>query len=119
MQKALHAVHNGSEGDHLGLASYYLRFIYHFVESAASLCHLLENNPTSNGHAEMYQDAFSSLKRKYSSSSVLAFPRPKDTFIFDTDASDSRMGAVLTQKYDGQGLVIAYGSHTLTKAEWY
>ena len=38
-------------------------------------------------------------------------------FILDTDASESAIGAVLSQNQDGVERVISYGSRTLTKSE--
>ena len=48
---------------------------------------------------------------------VLAHPDFSKPFIIDTDASDAAIGAVLSQKIDGQEHAIAYASRTLTKAE--
>ena len=48
---------------------------------------------------------------------VLAHPDFKQPFILDTDASDLAIGAVLSQRLDGQENVIAYASRTLTKSE--
>ena len=52
------------------------------------------------------------------STPILAYPNFKKPFLLDTDASDSGIGAVLSQ-VDEAGLehVIAYGSRSLTKAE--
>lgn len=38
-------------------------------------------------------------------------------FILDTDASDTGIGAVLSQVHDGQEKVIAYASRTLNTSE--
>ena len=43
--------------------------------------------------------------------------RVKQPFILDTDASDLAIGAVLSQRLDGQENVIVYASRTLTKSE--
>jgi hypothetical protein len=47
----------------------------------------------------------------------LAFPKPELEFILDTDASDTGMGAVLSQIQEGNERVIAYASKSLGKAE--
>lgn len=47
----------------------------------------------------------------------MAYPRDQGTFILDTDASDSAVGAVLSQIQDGEEKVISYGCRTLNRAE--
>ena len=100
----------------LGLASYYRRFIHHFAEVAAPLYRLQEKGSTFRWTANC-TDAFEMLKKKLTSAPILAFPRPSDTFILDTDASECGIGAVLSQRQEGIERVIAYGSRTLTKSE--
>lgn len=51
------------------------------------------------------------------SAPILAFPKPSDTFILDTDASECGIGAVLSQRQEGIERLIAHGSRTLTKSE--
>ncbi|MBJ5510303.1 hypothetical protein JGG51_24280, partial [Salmonella enterica subsp. enterica serovar Meleagridis] len=49
-----------------------------------------------------------------SSALVLAYPRPDQLFILDSDASNTGTGTVLSQVHDGQEKVIAYfSSHHL------
>ena len=57
------------------------------------------------------------LLRLLISTPILAFPRPSDPFVIDTDASECGIGAILSQCQDGVERVIAYGSCSLTKAE--
>lgn len=47
-------------------------------------------------------------------SPALAHPNFQEPFILDTDASDIAIGAVLSQKINGQEYVTAYASRTLT-----
>jgi hypothetical protein len=42
---------------------------------------------------------------------------PGKTFILDTDASQTAIGAVLSQEFDGKEQVIAYMSKALNKAK--
>ena len=48
---------------------------------------------------------------------MLGYPNPNREFILDTDASNSGIGAVLSQFQDGQERVIAYFSRSLNRAE--
>ena len=91
----------------LGLANYYRRFISDFATIAKPLHQLTE-----------CQEAFDHLRRRLTTAPVLAFPDYSKPFILDTDASDTGIGAVLSQlDDDGRECVIAYGSRLLTKAE--
>eukprot|EP00731_Ephydatia_muelleri_P033914 Em0041g27a len=62
--------------------------------------------------------AFQELKERLTTPPVLAFPQFDREFLLATDASDSAIGAVLSQVDDnGTEKVIAYWSRQLTKAE--
>ena len=50
-------------------------------------------------------------------SPILSYPNFSKPFILDTDASDTAIGAVLSQMQGGQEKVIAYASRTLSKSE--
>ena len=52
--------------------------------------------------------AFENLKQALTNTPILAYPRNKDSFILDTDASNTSMGAVLSQIQDGKEKIIAY-----------
>ena len=71
---------------------------------------LAERSTSFNWTSECEQ-SFSQLKEKLTSSSVLAFLNFKQTFLLDTDASNTGIGAVLSQEQeDGSEKVIAYAS---------
>lgn len=57
------------------------------------------------------QSSFETLRRLLVTAPVLAFPDCSREFILDTDASDTGLGAVLSER------VIAYVSRVLTRAE--
>ena len=62
------------------------------------------------------QSSFQTLKPLLSTAPVLAYPDFTAEFIFDTDASNHGIGAVLSQVKDGVEHPVAYASRTLTKA---
>ena len=100
----------------LGLCSYYRRFIPDFATVAKPLTHLTEKNvPFQWKEAE--EESFQSLKKLLISSPVMSYPSSSSTFILDTDASNTGIGAVLSQIVDGDEKVIAYASRVLTKPE--
>ena len=100
---------------YLGLTGYYRRFIKDYSKVALPLTNLLKKNAPFNWTQDC-QDAFDDLKRMMSPP-VLTLPNKNDTFILDTDASDSNIGAVLSQRQDGQERVIAYAGRVLTTNE--
>ena len=101
----------------LGFCSYYRRFIQNFAQIAKPLHRLTEKNAKFNWTAEA-EKAFEHLRKQLSTTPVLVYPDFEKEFILDTDASDSGIGAVLSQ-VDSQGRerVIAYGSRLLSKPE--
>ena len=100
----------------VGLCSYYRRFISGFASMAAPLHELTRKNVRFNWGQE--QDAaFKQLKERLISAPVLGMPRDEGTYYLDTDASDVGLGAVLSQDQDGQEIVLAYASRTLSKTE--
>ena len=101
----------------LGLASYYHRFVKNFADVARPLYRLLEKARPFHW-TQACQEAFAELKRRLTSAPILAFPDFNKPFILDTDASDSGIGAVLSQQdEDGSERVIAYASQALSKPE--
>lgn len=64
------------------------------------------------------QIAFETLKRKLTSAPILAYPNMNKPFILTTDASNSAIGYILSQKDKGnREHVIAYGGRSLSKPE--
>jgi len=57
--------------------------------------------------------AFLELKKWLTSTPILVAPCDAGTYILDTDASDTALGAMLQQEHDGQLHVIAYASRAL------
>ena len=101
----------------LGFASYYRQFIQEFALIAKPLYRLTERNAKFQWTNEA-ETAFDELGCQLSSAPILAHPDFKRQFLLDTDASDTGIGAVLSQQDDeGRERVIAYGSRLLSKAE--
>ena len=63
------------------------------------------------------QATFLDIKRKLSNAPILAFPQMRVLFSLDSDASDSGLGALLSQVQSGKERVIAYAARSLAKAE--
>ena len=102
----------------LGFASYYRRFIEHFSHIVTPLTRLLRKNVSFTWSQEA-EEAFVFLKRAFTSAPVLRHPDPEEPFIVEADASDTAVGAVLSQrnKRTGQSHPIAFLSRTLSVAE--
>ena len=89
-----------------------------FTGGQYSLRHRLTERGSSFRWNSECQIAFDTLRKLLTSAPVLAYPDFDRKFILDTDASDSGIGAVLSQiDSEGHERVIAYGSGLLTKAE--
>nr|VZI19680.1 unnamed protein product [Spirometra erinaceieuropaei] len=104
----------------LGLASYYRRFIKDYAQIAGPLHKHTQKNVKFKWTADS-TNSFQTLKDKLCTTPILVFPdisNDAGKFILDTDASDTAIGAVLSQQQlDGTERVIQYLSRSLTKAE--
>jgi len=100
----------------LGLYSYYRRFVKGFSDLASPLHALTRKQAVFRWTAEC-QEAFETLKSRLVSSPVLALPCDEGQFILDTDASDHGIGAVLSQKQNGEEKVLCFSSRLYANAE--
>ncbi len=100
----------------VGFCSYYRRFLPDFAATAKPLIKLTEKNAVFRWEDDQEQ-AWSKLKQLMTEAPVLAYPNRDATFVLDTDASDTGIGAVLSQIIDDEEHVVAYGSRVLTKQE--
>ena len=66
---------------------------------------------------EVQQKAFDELKYKFTHALLLACPDFTKPFILQTDTSDDRLGAMLTQIVYERERVIAYTSRSLSPAK--
>ena len=107
---------------YLGLCSYYRRFIRGFAHIAAPLHRLTEKQSTYMWTPEC-QTAFETLQSALTSESLMAYPTKTGMFVLDTDASDSGIGAVLSQiqetseEDEFEERPIAFASKSLTRAQ--
>ena len=96
----------------LGLTEYYRRFIKHYGHLCKPLTDLLNKNAFH--WDDMAQHAFDQLKQALLAAPVLTLPYFNKVAVVETDASDSWIGAVLTQK----GHPIAYLSKALSPTHY-
>ncbi|CAB0039435.1 unnamed protein product [Trichogramma brassicae] len=100
----------------LGMASWYRKFLENFATIADPLNKLLKKN-TKYIWGEEQQAAFERIKALIASAPMLSRPSFEHEFVVQTDASDSGLGAILTQNIDGEEKVLCFASRTLNKAE--
>ena len=102
----------------LGLAGYYRKFIDNYATLVSSLTDLTKKGrPTNIIWTDETDRAFNELKNKMSSSPILRLPDFDRQFVLRTDASDTGLGAVLLQVYDGIYFPVAYASRKLSSAQ--
>ena len=100
----------------MGLCSNYRHYIKGFANIVKPLNKLTEKKHKFIWTKEC-QEAFNSLKSKLTQAPILSFPNFSELFILDTDASNTAIGAVLSQLINGQEKVVAYASRALTRSE--
>uniref|UniRef100_A0A8C6M2A9 Gypsy retrotransposon integrase-like protein 1 n=1 Tax=Nothobranchius furzeri TaxID=105023 RepID=A0A8C6M2A9_NOTFU len=80
----------------LGFANFYRRFIRNYSQTAAPLTCLTSTAKTFSWSPEA-EVAFRTLKKKFTEAPVLTRPDPSQQFTVEVDASDTGVGAVLSQ----------------------
>ena len=103
----------------LGLAGYYRKFIPDFATIAAPLTDLTRKNaPNLVSWSPASEGAFTELKSRMCSSSILQSPDFTKPFVVHTDASERGVGAVLSQlDDDGNDYPVSYYSRKLLPRE--
>ena len=81
----------------LGLTNYYQKFIYNYASIAIPLHKVLRGQKKSFEWGNLHQQAFDALKSKLTTSPILGYPNFTCSFVLHSDASDSAIGAVLSQ----------------------
>jgi len=99
-----------------GLASYYRKFVKNFASIAEPLSALTQKGVRFNWSPKA-QQAFEHLKRALAETVILAYPQPNQIFIFDTDASDVSVGAILSTMVDGVECPIAFFSRVMNSSQ--
>jgi len=104
----------------LGKCIVYRRFLKDYEQVARPLTALTspEVSDPLPPFAQAQRDAFEELKRRITSTPILASPRSNGAYVLDTDASDYHVGCVLTQKQpDMTEEPVGYWSRFITGAE--
>ncbi len=102
----------------LGLAGYYRCFIPNFSSLAAPLTYLTrKGQPEKVCWSPEAEEAFRKVKTALTSEPVLRAPDFSCPFLLQTDASDTGLGAVLSQIQEGEEHPVLYISRKLTSAE--
>ena len=96
--------------------NYYRQFVKNFAEVAKPLYRLTSKGVKFTWEEEN-EDAFQLLKARLLQAPILAFPNFRHPFVIDTDASETALGAVLSQIIDGEERPIALESRVLSKTE--
>ncbi|KAL0148818.1 hypothetical protein M9458_055827 [Cirrhinus mrigala] len=102
----------------LGLAGYYRCFIPSFSSMAAPLTDLTrKGQPDRIRWTEEAEHAFRIIRGALTTEPVLRAPDFSCPFLLHTDASDTGLGAVLSQVQEGEEHPVVYISRKLSKAE--
>lgn len=102
----------------LGFANFYRRFIRNYSRVAAPLHRLTSSKQRFLWDAEA-SEAFDLLKKRFTSAPILTLPDPKRQLVVEVDASDTGVGAVLSQRsiVDNKLHPCAFFSRRLSSAE--
>ncbi len=102
----------------LGLAGYYRCFIPNFSSLASPLTDLTrKGQPEKVPWGPEEEEAFQRVKTALTSEPILRAPDFSCPFLVQTDASDTGLGAVLSQVQDGEEHPVIYISQKLSPAE--
>ena len=95
--------------------NYYRKFVKNFAEVAKPL-YGLTSKAVKFTWKEEHEEAFQLLKMRLLQAPILSFPNFSYPLVIDTDASETALGAVLSQVIEEERPV-AFESRVLTKTE--
>ena len=102
----------------LGMVGYYRSFIPDFAGISIPLfVTLKDNQPESFVISQDIKDSVDHLKHLITQYPILQYPDFSQMFYLETDASNTRIAAVLMQMKNGHKFLISAASRTLTSAE--
>jgi hypothetical protein len=102
----------------LGMVNFYRRFIPSCATLTSPLSDLTKKNSSNVVQwGDKQEEAFEELKRLLSQEPILKLPNIDLPYIIQTDASNTGIGAVLLQEYDGIKHPICYISRKLLQRE--
>ncbi|KAL0147880.1 hypothetical protein M9458_056801, partial [Cirrhinus mrigala] len=103
----------------LGFANFYRRFIRNFSQIAAPLTSMTRKGPRTLHWTYESNLAFQNLKDRFTSAPILRHPDPEREFVVEVDASNSGIGAILSQRHGNPPKLFpcAFYSRKLTPAE--
>ena len=100
----------------LGLANFYCRFIKDYATLAKPLTDLMQKDKAFTwGSVEA--NTFASLKTRFTTAPILAYPDNDCQFRLETDASDFATGAVLSIQKNDKWHPVAFSSHAMSPEE--
>ena len=103
----------------LGFANFYRRFIRNFSTVVAPLTSMVKKGAHRLQWSESTHQAFQTLKQRFSNAPILCHPDPSLPFIVEVDASNTGIGAILSQRPDPAAKLhpCAFYSRKLNSAE--
>lgn len=97
----------------LGLTGYYRKFIKNYSFVAGPMIKYLKKGVRINVNDPLYIESFEKLKRIITNPPLLIYPDFNKKFVLTTDASNTALGAVLSQ----ENKPVCYASRTLNNHE--
>lgn len=103
----------------VGMTSWYRKFISHFSTLISPLNDLIKGKAKRQkiSWTDQAESSFIRLKQALVSAPILRSPDFSKPFSIQCDASDTGLGGVLTQEIDGEEVVIAFASRSLSRCE--